>query len=206
MERTTPTGALLVKILADGFSEKIPSGKITASGFGLGNHDSNDIPNALRVLMFDSEIENSNGLVHEKLDLLECNIDDMNPQDYELAIEKLFDANALDVWTENIHMKKNRPAVKLCCLCSPYDAENLCKIILENTTSQGVRIHELERLRLNWKIEHVKISIGELDVKCAFLGENLLRKTPEYKDLKKLAVENNISIQEARKIFFKEVF
>ena len=204
MERTTPTGALLVKILADGFSG-VPAGKILASGFGLGNRDSQDIPNVLRALMIDSEIENSEGLIHEKLALLECNIDDMNPQDYELVTEKLFENKALDVWSESIFMKKNRPAVKFCCLSNPDDTKKLCSIILENTTSQGVRIHELERMRLNWKIERVKISLGELDVKCAYQGDKLLRKTPEYNDLKNLALKNNISIQDARKIFYREI-
>lgn len=204
MERTTPTGALLVKILADGFSS-VPAGKILASGFGLGNRDSQDIPNVLRALMIDSEIENSEGLIHEKLALLECNIDDMNPQDYEIVTEKLFENKALDVWSESIFMKKNRPAVKFCCLSNPDDTKKLCSIILENTTSQGVRIHELERLRLNWKIERVKISLGELDVKCAYQGDKLLRKTPEYNDLKNLALKNNISIQDARKIFYREI-
>ena len=204
MERTTPTGALLVKILADGFSS-VPAGKILDSGFGFGNRESKNIPNALRALLIDSEIENSDGLVHEKLALLECNIDDMNPQDYEISIEKLFRAKALDVWLENIAMKKNRPGVKLCCLANPDDTKKFCKIILENTTSQGVRIHELERMRLNWKIERVKFSLGEIDVKCAYLGEKLLRRTPEYDDLKNLAEKNNLTIQELRKIFAREI-
>ncbi len=204
MERTTPTGALLVKILADGFSS-VPAGKILGSGFGFGNRESQNIPNALRALLIDSEIENSDGLVHEKLALLECNIDDMNPQDYEISIEKLFRAKALDVWLENIAMKKNRPGVKLCCLSNPDDAKKFCKIILENTTSQGVRIHELERMRLNWKIERVKFSLGEIDVKCAYLGEKLLRRTPEYDDLKNLAAKNNLTIQELRNIFAREI-
>ena len=105
MERTTPTGALLLRILVDAFTQDIPSGKIIASGFGLGNHTSQDMPNVLRALLIESAVQQGNinehdGLIHEKLIKLECNIDDMNPQDFEPVSEKLFSAGALDVWTE----------------------------------------------------------------------------------------------------------
>lgn len=203
MERTTPTGALLAKILADGFSA-IPNGKIIASGFGFGNRESDDMPNALRALLIDTSSETEiNGLVREKISLLECNIDDMNPQDYESVIEKLFAAEALDVWTENIFMKKNRPAVKLCCLARPEDVIKFSEIILKNTTSQGVRFSEFDRLRLKWKIEEVETPLGKIHVKVTELNGETVRKIPEYEDVKKIAMLHNISMFEARqKIFF----
>ena len=188
MERTTPTGALLVKILADGFGN-IPPGKITASGYGLGNNDSPDMPNVLRALLIDSDIKNDSDFIQEKLSLLECNIDDMNPQDYEIVSEKLFNTQALDVWTENIYMKKSRPGVKFCCLCEPYNASKLAKIILTHTTSQGVRISELDRLRLNWHIEEINTSLGKIRVKITSLNGENLRKIPEYEDVKSLALK-----------------
>ncbi len=198
MERTTPTGALLAKILADGFSA-IPNGKIIASGFGFGNRESDDMPNALRALLIDTSSETEiNGLVREKISLLECNIDDMNPQDYESVIEKLFAAEALDVWTENIFMKKNRPAVKLCCLARPEDVMKFSEIILKNTTSQGVRFSEFDRLRLKWKIEEVETPLGKIHVKVTELNGETVRKIPEYEDVKKIAMLHNISMFEAR--------
>ena len=117
MERTTPTGALLIGMLADGFGP-LPPGRITASGFGLGNRTTPDMPNVLRALLMESGAEDD-GLVRERLALLECNIDDMNPQDFEPVSEKLFHDGALDVWTEPIYMKKSRPAVRFCCLAAP---------------------------------------------------------------------------------------
>ena len=199
MERTTPTGALLAKILADGFSN-IPNGKILASGFGFGNHESSDMPNALRVLLMETSSETEfNGLIREKISLLETNIDDMNPQDYELVIEKLFAASALDVWTENINMKKNRPGVKFCCLARPEDVMKLSEIILKNTTSQGVRFSDFDRLRLKWHIEERETPLGKIHFKITELNGETLREIPEYEDLKKLADENKISLFEARK-------
>ena len=203
MERTTPTGALLIKILSDGFCN-IPSGKIIASGFGLGNKTSNDIPNALRALLIDAS-EKIDGFVNEKLTLIECNIDDMNPQDFEIVIEKLFANEALDVWLENIIMKKFRPATKLNCLCEPDKALNLCKIILKNTTSQGVRFHEIDRLRLEWELKEVETSLGKIHVKITKLNGEIVRKIPEYQDIKSLAQFHNTSMWDIRQIISGEI-
>ena len=199
MERTTPTGALLAKIFADGFSA-IPNGKILASGFGFGNRESENMPNALRVLLIDTASETEfNGLIREKISLLETNIDDMNPQDYELVIEKLFAASALDVWTENINMKKNRPGVKLCCLAKPEDVFKFSEIILKNTTSQGVRFSEFDRLRLKWRIEKRDTPLGQVNFKITELNGGIVREIPEFEDVKKLAEINKLSIFDARK-------
>ena len=201
MERTTPTGALIVKILADGFVHGMPSGKILASGFGLGNHESHDMPNALRASLIDTSDETEiSGMIHEKITLLECNIDDMNPQDYEVVIEKLFTAKALDVWTENINMKKSRPGIKLCCLVKPGDVSDLSKIMLANTTSQGVRFLEYDRLRLDWSLEEIDTPLGKIHVKTTEY-----RLIPEYEDLKALAKLHNTSMYEIRNLIMKEV-
>ena len=203
MERTTPTGALLVKTLVDGFST-IPAGKILASGFGFGNRESDDMPNALRVLLLETGGE-VGGLISEKIVLSESNIDDMNPQDYEMLTEKLFTAGALDVWTENIYMKKNRPGVKFCCLSRPEDAEKHAGLILKYSTTQGVRNRELDRLRLHWKIEEVNTSLGKIRVKVTELDGEILRKVPEYEDLKSLALQHDVSLWEIRKMVMSEI-
>ncbi|MBQ6973055.1 MAG: nickel pincer cofactor biosynthesis protein LarC [Synergistaceae bacterium] len=203
MERTTPTGALLVKILADGFGN-IPSGKITASGFGFGNRESDDMPNALRAMMIETAGE-MGGFVREKLTLIECNIDDMNPQDYEPVCGKLFEAGALDVWTENISMKKGRPGVKFCCLTIPDEAVNMSRIILTNTTTQGVRLKDYDRLRLKWKVEEADTSLGKIRVKVTELDGETLRVIPEYEDVKAVAVHHNIPMWEARSLILREI-
>lgn len=197
MERTTPTGALLIGMLADGFGP-IPPGRITASGFGLGNRRTPDMPNVLRALLMESGAEDD-GLVRERLVLLECNIDDMNPQDFEPVSEKLFRDGALDVWTEPIYMKKSRPAVRFCCLAAPEQAKDLTSTMLRETTSQGVRRIDVTRERLNWRIDRVSTMLGELNVKTALIGDTPLRRTPEYEDLKRLAIEHGLPITEIRR-------
>lgn len=205
MERATPTGALLVKILADGFCT-LPPGKITASGYGLGNRESQDMPNVLRALLIDSDVKDApEGLIQEKLALIECNIDDMNPQDFELVNEILFKSGALDVWLENIHMKKSRQGVKLCCLCEPSKTSELAKLILINTTSQGVRIHSLDRLRLDWRLEERETSLGKIRVKTTYLNDEIIRRVPEYEDVKALAVRLGRSMWDVRKAIMGEI-
>ena len=197
MERTTPTGALLARSLASAFCG-LPAGQLTASSYGLGNRDTGDMPNVLRVLMLEAGQEDK-GLVREPLTLLECNIDDMNPQDFEPVSERLFGAGALDVWTEPIFMKKGRPAVRFCCLAAPEKAQALTLMMLKETTSQGVRNIAVDRARLNFRIDRLSTSLGELHVKTALLGETPLRRTPEYEDLKRLSAEHGLPMAEVRR-------
>ncbi|MBQ9565761.1 MAG: nickel pincer cofactor biosynthesis protein LarC [Synergistaceae bacterium] len=198
MERTTPTGAVLVKTLSGGFGS-LPPGRIVSSGFGLGNRDSVDMPNVLRAILMESGSEEADGLIREKLALLECNIDDMNPQDFEPVTERLFSGGALDVWTEPIYMKKGRPAVRFCCLARPEDARGLSLTMLRETTSQGVRSLEVDRARLSWRVDTIQTSLGELNVKTALLGDTPLRRTPEYEDLKRMAGQHGLPMQEVRR-------
>ena len=208
MERTTPTGALLARTLASAFCS-IPAGSVIASSFGLGNRDSEDMPNVLRALLMESGRMEAGqvdeGLVHERLTILECNIDDMNPQDFEPVSGRLFEAGALDVWTEPIYMKKGRPAVRFCCLAEPEKASPLTLIMLKETTSQGVRRIAADRTRLHFCIDRVSTPLGELDVKTALLGDVPLRRTPEYEDLKRLSTEHGLPMAEVRRRVAREL-
>jgi uncharacterized protein (TIGR00299 family) protein len=207
MERTTPTGALLARCLASAFCA-IPEGEILASGYGLGTRDS-DLPNVLRVLMMDTGVKDKDkkdlGVDRDRVILLECNIDDMNPQDFELVIERLFEEGALDVWLESIAMKKFRPGTKLCCLSPTDKADSLSIVVLRGATTQGIRRVTLDRVKLCYKIDEIVTSLGALRVKTAFMGETSVRRTPEYDDLKRLAKEYNLSLPEVRARVAREI-
>ena len=203
MERTTPTGALLVRCMADAFCS-FPQGTIVTSGYGLGTKNT-DLPNVLRVILMDSNVKWDPVVDHDQVTLLESNIDDMNPQDFELVVERLFAEGALDVWMESISMKKGRPGVKLCCMCVPEHAESLSILILRDTTTQGVRKTTVERSKLCYKIEETVTSLGPLRVKVAFMENEPLPRTPEYDDLKRLAGEHGISLPEARNRVAREI-
>ena len=106
VEATTPTGAAIISTFADDFIEKIDF-KIIKIGYGIGYRD-NEIPNVLRVCY--AELIGKDN--EEQAAMIECNIDDMNPEIYEYVMERLFNAGADDVFFQPIVMKKTRPATK----------------------------------------------------------------------------------------------
>ena len=133
-------------------------------------------------------------LLKDKITVLETNIDDMNPQVFAHVEDMLFQSGALDVWIETIQMKKNRPAFKFCCI-SPLDlSEKLASIILEETTSSGVRTYEVERFVLPRKIDQVDTPYGKVAVKIFTLPSGKARKVPEYEDCRKIAAEKKIPL------------
>ncbi|MDR1516134.1 MAG: LarC family nickel insertion protein, partial [Synergistaceae bacterium] len=105
IERTTPTGALLLRALSgpDGFRD-LPAGRVLCVGTGLGSKDTPDIPNALRVMLIEPEDAQTGRFLRDEPSLVEANIDDMNPQDFARAADLMLEQGALDVWRESILM------------------------------------------------------------------------------------------------------
>jgi uncharacterized protein (TIGR00299 family) protein len=190
-ELVTPTGAAILSALSESFNA-LPAMEIQNVGYGLGSRDL-DIPNLIRVVIGDEK--KSAG--HDAVQLIETNIDDMNPQFYEHIMESLFAGGAKDVFLTPIIMKKNRPGVVLSVLACPDRIEELTDIIFRETTTLGVRISEIKkRTVLEREIKTVKTPWGEARVKIRSLDEHQHTAAPEYDDCKRLAQENNIPIRE----------
>jgi uncharacterized protein (TIGR00299 family) protein len=206
IERTTPTGALLLRVLAGpaGFRD-LPPGRLICAGTGLGSKDTSDTPNALCVALIETAPSGDGRFRRDEPSLIEANIDDMNPQDFAPASAKLFAAGALDVWSENILMKKSRPAIKLCCLCQAEDSERLGEIMIRETTTLGVRITKTRRIFLDRSLEEAKTSLGSVRVKSAFLDGQTIRKIPEYDDLHRISGDKNLPMPAVRKIIEREI-
>ena len=189
-ELTTPTGAAIIKSLAE-FRADIPDDFISEKiGYGAGTLDL-PIPNVLRIYLGEFS-----GQIAKKLVKLETNIDDMNPQIYGWLYEKLFNAGALDVWTENILMKKNRPAQMLSVLVDNIHQDDCIKIIFEETTTIGIRIIEISRrVEAVRKMEKVETTWGEVQCKVSAYGGKIVSITPEYEDCRRLAEKNNIPLK-----------
>lgn len=158
-ELCTPTGAALLRTFASSFGP-MPAMTVKAVGVGTGNKD---FAAANVVRAFWGESEETAG--HERIVELACNLDDMTGEAIAYAAGVLLAAGALDVYTEAIQMKKNRPAVKLCCLCRPADAERLSQLMLAHTTSWGVRRCEMERMAQPRECRRVDTPYGPVDVK-----------------------------------------
>ncbi|MEO6908456.1 MAG: nickel pincer cofactor biosynthesis protein LarC [Abditibacteriaceae bacterium] len=200
-EMITPTGAGILAALCDHFGDA-PAMTITQIGCGGGTRLWPDRPNLLRVTLgngFEESADKSTftaGLEHQNLRVLETNIDDMNPQLYDDVCDKLWQVGALDVWLENLQMKKNRPGVKLGVLCESANVDGVLKVLLLETTSLGVRIQQVQRLSLKRRIDRVTTPFGEIAVKLALDTDgNVLRGQPEYNDLRKAANQHNLPLQ-----------
>lgn len=185
-ELTTPTGAA---ILAGLGVEAIPfpAMRIEGTGYGAGNRDLKNLPNTLRISVGEGEGAAPGTAAHAGVIVMETNIDDMNPQFYENVIDKLFKAGALDVFLENIIMKKGRPAVKLTVIAEEHTCDGLASLIFRETTTIGLRFYKAGRRVLSREIRKFKSGFGEVRVKIARLEGDIVNVSPEYDDLKALS-------------------
>lgn len=191
-ELVTPTGAAIITTLADKFGE-MPAMETQSVGYGAGSREST-LPNVLRVFIGELIQQPDSG--KNAISIIETNIDDMNPQLYEHVMDKLIQNGALDVYLTNIMMKKNRPAIKLTALAKTEDQENIVRIILEQTTSLGVRIRKEERTILEREIREIETPYGKVKIKTAKLKGKIINTTPEYEDCKRIAEQRNIPLKQ----------
>lgn len=188
-EATTPTGAALLATLVDEYVTR-PELIIHRVGHGIGHHDG-PIPNVLRVCLGERPAD---GEDRRELCVVECNIDDMNPECYDHVLERLFAAGANDAWLTPVLMKKNRPATVLSVLCAPDLTRTLTELLLIETTTLGVRQYPVTRTALARELLHVATRYGEVTVKVAHHQGRPLRGKPEYEDCKRLALEHRVPI------------
>ncbi|MBL8863552.1 MAG: nickel pincer cofactor biosynthesis protein LarC [Planctomycetes bacterium] len=195
-ERLTPTGAA---ILAEYVTE---FGRLAAFvparvGYGAGHRDPKDgPPNVLRVQL--GTLPAAPALRATAL-LAETNLDDLSGEEIAYAVERLFAAGALDVWTAPIGMKKGRPGVVLSALARPEQRETLERAFLESTSTLGLRWREVERTECARRVIEVLVEGRTVRVKLrerpgAPLSERDL--SPEHDDLAAWAAESGRSLRE----------
>ena len=196
-EMTTPTGAALLKVLAIPVKE-VPNGFSGETiGYGAGTRDV-EIPNVLRVTMglWNETVETGDsGSTVERLLMLECNLDDLNPEIMPYVLEKLLAAGALDAWLQPVVMKKGRPAQTLKVLCSPEQRQVMEQIMFTQTTTLGVRAYYVERTALERRWKTVQTPWGEVRVKEGLLDGKVVNAVPEFEDCKKIAEANGVPLK-----------
>jgi hypothetical protein len=191
-EATTPTGAAILAALGTDFSTNLPI-QIEKTAYGVGQKDHPDVPNLLRVFL---GVTNENPETGHNAVLLECNIDDMNPEFFEFISERLFNAGAADVYYSNIIMKKGRPGIILNVICETEKAEQVKNIIFTESTSLGIRTLTFRKDTLVRKFETLKTMYGEVTIKHSFYKGKEVSFKPEYDECKKIALENGIPVKE----------
>jgi uncharacterized protein (TIGR00299 family) protein len=182
VELVTPTGAAILASLAT-FEQ--PSMTVSGRGVGAGQRDL-PWPNILRLIIGESEGHSGNHVS------LETNIDDMNPQLFAPVMERLFAAGALDVYMAPIYMKKNRPGTLLGVIADKRNESTMARLLLEETTTLGVRVHPLARYEAGREQRTVETEFGPLKVKLKLLDGQVLQASPEYEDCLRVAREQGI--------------
>lgn len=186
-ELCTPTGAALLRRFVTRFGP-LPPMRVEKTGYGMGTKDF-EAANCVRAML--GQTEESAGHILE----LACNLDDMTPEAVGFAMEQLFAAGALDVYTTPIGMKKNRPGVLLTCMCREDDREAMLRTLFRHTSTLGVRVSVCDRYTLSRRQYAVQTPDGEIRVKESS-GWGVLRRKAEFEDLAHIARQTGKSIAE----------
>ena len=201
-ELTTPTGAAFIGHFAEKFGS-LPNMAMLSTGYGAGTHEIKKIPNLLRVVLGRCE-ESSH---KESMQVIETNIDDMNPEFYDYVIDQLFKVGAVDVFFAPINMKKNRPGILLSVIASKECFDSVVHILLEETSTLGVRYYEIDRVVSPRKQKMIVTPFGKVRVKIGGLDGSTRTISPEYEDCRKIAQKKEIPVKkvydEALKVAWK---
>jgi uncharacterized protein (TIGR00299 family) protein len=208
-ERVTPTGAALVAVLMrplDGAAVRV-----RATGYGAGSHEFADVPNVLRALLCDPEAVAAERpgaasaavapaaapdhlLRRGRVAVLHTTIDDMVPEFFGHVMARLFASGALDVVFTPVFMKKSRPATQVTVIAEPADAERLAAVLLNESSTLGVRLGYEERLELERRVVNVRTPYGDIQVKVAVRPDGRQRAVPEYESVREAAVRAGVPL------------
>jgi hypothetical protein len=222
VELLTPTGALLVTGHAAAYGP-LPPMRLDRVGYGAGDRDLPGRPNVLRLFLGDAAEEAVAGGAADAADLagaaggagdawmggapggagetarlavIECEIDDLNPQILGSLLGRLLEAGALDAYYTPVQMKKCRPGTLVTVLAPPARREAVAALLFRETTTLGVRYHEVWREALAREIVTVDTPWGAVRTKVARRGGAIVNAMPEFDDCERLARERGIPVKD----------
>jgi len=216
-ELLTPTGALILTEYASEFGP-VPPMTIDRVGYGAGDREFKETPNVVRVIV-GSAIDEPEGVSPQtagtiqalkpsspqahRVVVLECEIDDMNPQIFGVLMDRLYAAGALEVFYSAVQMKKNRPGTLMTIVAKPEHRETMTEIVFRESTTIGVRHQELSRECLDREMVTVTTPLGPVRFKVARRDGRILNAQPEFDDLVKLSQERGIPIKDLQALAHK---
>ena len=190
-ELCTPTGAALIKHFAQSYSRQ-PAMTAERIGYGMGKKDFPKL-SAVRAVL---------GSVEETIVELSCNVDDMSPEAVGFAIEELLRLGAPDAYYTPIGMKKNRPGVILTCLCREDQRDEMVRALFRHTTTLGIRETLCRRYVLRRAERTIETPYGPVRVKRSE-GYGVEREKAEFDDLRRIAREADLTLDEARELLYE---
>ena len=192
-ELVTPTGALIVSDYAKSFGP-IPAMSIEQVGYGAGTRDFPSTPNVLRILVGRAVAAAET----DRVTVIECEIDDMNPQIFGVAMDRLYAAGALEVFYVAIQMKKNRPGTLLTVVAPPALRPAIADIVFRETTTIGLRHYDVDRECLRREMVTVETPVGAVRFKVAWRNGRIVNAAPEFEDCVRVAAAANLPVKEVQ--------
>ncbi len=197
-ELVTPTGAAILATLA---RFETPAIRIERVGHGFGRKQL-PWPNCLRLCLGQTFGEPS---VSAEADVdwvtvIETHIDNMSGELLGGLMERLLAVGALDVSYTPMQMKKNRPASLVTVICSVEDGDRLALALLSETSTLGVRMQQVQRLKAQRSQQQIVTPLGPITVKVKSLGSRIVSAAPEYEDCLRLAREHHLPLAEVYEV------
>lgn len=192
-EATTPTGAAILRTVVHDFSDTlrfVPR----RIGYGLGQREGT-LPNVLRLYMGDGVTEETfaDCEVSEAV-IVECNLDDMTPEETGYLLEVLFSAPVQDVFLTPILMKKSRPAVKISVLCAPDAKEVVEELLFIHSSTFGLRSWPVTKTALRREMAVENTPYGPVSVKNGIFRGQVIKSKPEYEECRQRAEAQRVPL------------
>lgn len=192
MERVTPTGAAILRMLNVTYGT-LPAMRIVAAGYGAGGRDTPGQPNLVRLLVG----EESEEAATESVAMIETVIDDSTPELVAFVSERLLEAGAWDVYRTAVQMKKGRTGVQLSVLCHPGLAPALRDLVFRETTTIGLRWRLENKVALEREFLKVQTPWGQVGIKIArWPSGKVANASPEFEDCRLLATRHSVPLKE----------
>jgi uncharacterized protein (TIGR00299 family) protein len=202
-ELVTPTGAALISTWRTAEVPAVGS-RAAQTVYSFGQRKLKDRPNLLRTTLY----EIAEDQTADECLVLECNLDDTTPELVGCLFDQLFDADALDVFTTPVFMKKQRQGILLTVLCLPAAREKMLDLIFRESTTFGIRERLEKRTILERDFQTAKTPYGEVRIKTGRRNGEIVTASPEIEDCRKRAKESGVAVRKvydaALSIFTKE--
>ncbi|MDF1664822.1 MAG: nickel pincer cofactor biosynthesis protein LarC [Planctomycetota bacterium] len=192
-ERITPTAAALFAEYVEEFRE-IPAMELERTGVSAGTriNPAGSPPNVLRCFLGTQKLSSKT----ESVRVVQCNLDDQNPEIIGALSKKLFDEGCLDFFITPTQRKKNRPGAILNLLIEKDAYERFETILFRETSSFGLRYYDCHRSVLQRSTVPVQTQFGIIAMKLGWHRGELVTASPEFEDCQEAARKHSTSLKD----------
>ncbi len=173
-ELTTPTGASMLTSLTKTCLDFYPKMNVKSIGYGAGQKNFDGFSNVLKII----QGEKTKDLLHDTVQVLETNVDDVSGELLGNLIEKIMAYGAKDVTISSAITKKGRPTNLISVICDSEVMNTIIELLILETGTLGVRIRTSERYIVPRTVEKIPITILDTNfqVNCKITYEGSSKK------------------------------